>query len=103
MIEAVVSWNVTRLWPGMNQVAPIASRSRTSRIRGTATRGPNSPCETFTGGSPRRMLSEIASLSKVSATVRRGAGAYGADSGIATASASATGSTIGSICSMPGW
>ena len=36
------------------------------------TRAPNSPCESFTGGSPRRTESEMKSASTVRATVSLG-------------------------------
>ncbi len=55
------SGNVTSECPGTNQVDGISFAASSSRMRGMATRGPNSPCENFTGGSPRRTESEMAS------------------------------------------
>ena len=66
--------NASSVWPGTNHVDGIPRDARSSRIRGAPTRGPNSPCEILTGGSPRRIPSEIASWSKVSATLKRGTG-----------------------------
>ena len=66
---------VSSVCPGTNHVAAIPRRFRSSRIRGAPTRGPNSPCENLTTGSPRRTESEKASWSKVRATVSRGRGA----------------------------
>ena len=44
-----MSGNVSSVCPGTNQVAGIAWRASSDRIRGTPTRGPNSPCENLTG------------------------------------------------------
>ena len=54
-------------------MAGIAAAASSARIRGARRAAPNSACESFTGESPRRTASEMASWSKVSATVRRGA------------------------------
>ena len=55
-----------------------SARARAGRGSGRdPTRGPNSACENFTGESPRRTLSEIASWSTVNATVRRGSADIG--------------------------
>jgi hypothetical protein len=60
-MASIDAGKVTRVCPGTNQVLGMASRRRSSRIRGTPTRTPNSACENFTGGSALRTLSEIES------------------------------------------
>ena len=50
--------------------SPCSANSSSSR--GIPTRAPNSPWDTLTGGSPRRIASEMKSASTVSATVSRG-------------------------------
>src|SRR5919197_1044887 len=53
----------------------MPSRASRSSKRGAPTRGPNSPCDSFTGPSPRRTESDNASWSNVSATVSLGTSA----------------------------
>ena len=63
--------------PARTRSSGSRSRASRSRIRPDPTRGPNSAWENFTGESPRRTLSEIASWSTVNATVRRGSAGIG--------------------------
>ena len=60
-IASIESGNVSSVWPGTNQVDGMPLAREQLEDPRDPTRGPNSPCENFTGGSPRRTLSEIAS------------------------------------------
>jgi hypothetical protein len=73
-IAAIDSGNASSVWPGTNQVEGIPRDASRERIRAAPTRGPNSPWDSLTGESPRRIESEIASWSNVRATVSRGTG-----------------------------